>query len=511
MWFKKDLRVWDHRPLLEAVRTASQSGREKGLVFALFVIEDKWLNSKEFDSCHYRFVQQSLEDLKTELMSRVGLRLEIIRGDAVQILSDLCQKRRVSAVFSHEETGSGWTYDRDRAVKVALRSLGVQWYEFPQFGVVRGLQNRDLWERKRTQIVQRPLFDAPLISARRDVRTNSEVQSERLAIPSLSDLHLPASEKKQAQKGGRKEALEVLESFFSERGLNYRGSVSSPLTAVDHCSRLSPYITWGCLSLSEVFVRLERERDKWLSEAKSAPSSSGNRWLQSLKAFESRLWWHCHFIQKLESEPELEFRNANQGFDGLRESQFREDLFQAWSDGQTGFPMIDAAMRFLRKTGWINFRMRAMLVSFASYQLWLDWRKTGVHLARQFVDFEPGIHWSQMQMQSGVTGINTIRIYSPEKQAREQDPSGHFIATECPELAALRPEDRAAPWLVPPGLLMMQNFKFGRDYPAPVVDPALSYKEARDRIFARLKDPSVRRHAMKVLIRHGSRAKGRRG
>ena len=83
-------------------------------------------------------------------------------------------------------------------------------------------------------------------------------------------------------------------------------------------------------------------------------------------------------------------------------------------------------MRFLTATGWLNFRIWAILVSFASYQLWLDWRVSGQHLAQLFTDYEPAIHWPQVQMQSGTSGINKIRIYNPVKQGLDQDPDGVF-------------------------------------------------------------------------------------
>ncbi len=203
-----------------------------------------------------------------------------------------------------------------------------------------------------------------------------------------------------------------------------------------------------------------------------------------LRGFLSRLHWHCHFIQKLEDEPAIEFHNFARIYDGLREDDWREDYFLAWCNGQTGYPLIDACMRSLRATGWLNFRMRAMLVSFASYHLWLHWRQTGLFLAQQFLDFEAGIHWSQMQMQSGTTGINTLRIYSPSKQMLDQDPKADFVRRWVPEWGSSA-------------------------YPAPIVSEKLAAQQAKERIWARRRLPEARTEAQEVLRRHGSRKGGR--
>jgi len=191
-------------------------------------------------------------------------------------------------------------------------------------------------------------------------------------------------------QGGRKKGLERMRYFFSNKLDSYSKDISNPEKSFDSCTRLSPYICWGCISLKEIF--------------KKANISKYN----NSRMLKSRLTWHCHFIQKLESEPELEFSEYHPFFKNIREKN--NELLYSWSSGNTGFPFIDACMRSLNFNGWINFRMRAMLMSFASYNLWLPWQDSGSELANKFVDYEPGIHWNQCQMQSGTTSINTNRI-----------------------------------------------------------------------------------------------------
>ena len=188
-----------------------------------------------------------------------------------------------------------------------------------------------------------------------------------------------------------------------------------------------------------------------------------------MESFQARMAWRCHFMQKLEDEPAIEFQNMCRSFDGLRESAFDEQRFLAWCRGETGFPMVDACMRALLQTGWINFRMRAMLISFATYHLWLHWRRPAIFLARHFLDFKPGIHFPQIQMQSGVTGINTMRVYSPTKQAIEQDPTGAFIRRYVPELAGVPDAYIHEPSACPPLLQLASGIQVGVHYPAPIV------------------------------------------
>jgi deoxyribodipyrimidine photo-lyase len=240
----------------------------------------------------------------------------------------------------------------------------------------------------------------------------------------------------------------------------------------------------------------------------TAGGAADRAFAHALRGFAGRLRWHCHFMQKLEDEPDIEFRNFSRATDGLRESDFDRARFDAWCAGRTGFPMVDACMRSLCATGWLNFRMRAMLVSFAAYHLWLHWREPGHFLARQFLDFEAGIHWSQMQMQSGTTGINTLRIYSPTKQALEHDPQGVFIRRWLPELVAVPLQRLAEPWLMSPAEQQAAGCVIGRDYPAPIVDAAGAVAFAKQRLYGLRGSAAARTEAAAIQQRHGSRKSG---
>lgn len=183
--------------------------------------------------------------------------------------------------------------------------------------------------------------------------------------------------------------------------------------------------------------------------------------------------------------------------------------FRAWSQGNTGWPFFDACMRSLSATGWINFRMRAMLQSIASYTLWLPWQLTGLHLARLFLDYEPGIHWSQVQMQSGVTGINSVRAYSISKQSRDQDPEGEFIREWVEELRHVPTSHIHQPWLMSRDEQNKYGCIIGVDYPEPIVDEGISRKEGISRSYSAKSQSDSKKRSRIVYNLHGSRKRRR--
>ena len=454
----------------------------------LHAFEPKDLEHSTTSNRHLQFRWEAWQALKREVNGlQWPVEIATIETEVLESIEWLRKQYDIAGLYSHEETGLRHTYDRDLQVKVWCTSNQIPWYETKQQAVRRGRASRKGWAEEWHRSMNDELVQV-ISASDMDAMQLPEIQwpDEMVAATCPSVLHeLDPGGPGPFQMGGERDAHRYMQSFYQERVKGYRRQIGRPLESRQSCSRLSPYLAWGCLSMRQVFHAFQ--------------NASAQRAKMDLKAFGSRLRWQGHFIQKFESEDRMEFESVNRGYLTM-EHAGTSDSLEAWKQGKTGVPLVDACMRCLIATGYLNFRMRAMLVSFLTHHLDHPWQAGVEHLARCFLDFEPGIHYSQFQMQAGVTGINTIRIYNPVKQGLERDPEGEFIAQWVPELRDVAVRYRHAPWTMPPLERAWQENDF--DYVDPIVNVEAAAGKARERLWSRKKSAQVRKEAQRILSVH---------
>jgi deoxyribodipyrimidine photo-lyase len=526
IWLKRDVRLQDHAPFAEVAKS-------KNPFLILYLFEPDQLADPTVHGSHLKFIHEGLVDLERRLRDRpendtatTFQCLTICHNTMIATLELIHEHHhRIGRVLAHEETGHWQSFMRDKAVRKWCRSKNIPFLEFNQTGVTRCLKARDDYLKKFKYFISKPRHTTPNVfelQKRLVVLSDLPGSMFSLELDMGAFTEVPIENRvdrsERQQQGGETKAMATVESFLQDRGSRFAQGISSPNTSWTSCSRLSPYLSWGHISLRYVVHALETRREQ-VRQMKEQGRNTGT-WMRSLQAFSSRLHWRSHFLQKLESEPEMEKRDLCPSYQPLRreEGDWNEDYYQAWKSGNTGFPFVDACMRCLLQHGWLNFRMRAMLVSFATYNLWLDWKRIAPHMARVFLDYEPGIHYPQLQMQAGTTGINAMRVYNVTKQGKDQDPQGSFIRRYVPELAKVPIEHIHEPWKMVISLqrkyktlIAISPSKVESDendlscYPEPIVNEQKSAKLAKAKVAAVRKLDSTKTIAGQVYQKHGSR------
>jgi deoxyribodipyrimidine photo-lyase len=402
----------------------------------------------------------------------------VYKEEVITVLERIAASMNINNLFSMQETGINATYVRDKAVKNWCLSQRIVWKEHINNGVSRGISNRSNWRKTWTSYMMQPIRSFEATPACFTTADNIELTQEALESKKLDGI----------QAGGTKTGLAYLDSFLNQRHKKYQQSISKPKAARTHCGRVSPYIAWGNLSVRYVWQR-----------AKQAKAQGASAF--QLNAFTSRLRWQAHFIQKFEMETRMEFESVNTGFRQLKK-EVNTEYINAWKTGKTGYPLVDASMRCVVETGYLNFRMRALVVSFFTHHLWQPWQMGVVFLGKQFLDFEPGIHYPQFQMQAGETGINMLRIYNPTKNALEHDKEGAFICKWVPELAKLPIPFVLEPWSMTALEQEAYGCVLGKDYPNTIVATKETYKHASSVLWHMKRNPNVRRESKRILAMH---------
>jgi len=475
VWLKRDLRLEDN----EAIFNALNSDRRTLL---LYTFETMLMEDEHYSERHWNFIKESISDLNERLKPYNSI-IFTVEADIINAINQLLTKFYITDIYSHQETGILLTYNRDKAFKRFCKNNLIDWHENINNGVQRGLKDRKEWMQKCNAFFEvEPLKFNP--------NTN-----QLLTIPEIKELHylfavpsLDTPDNAPFQKGGRSTGLRYLNSFLDSRYVNYMFHISKPEEARTGCSRISPYLAWGNLSIREVYHRAFHQK-------KTAKNK------QALEAFMSRLRWQSHFVQKFEMEHTMEKESVNKGFQKLKKD-ISEKYQRAWKTGKTGFPLVDACMRCLNETGYLNFRMRALVVSFFTHNLWQPWQDASKHLSKMFLDFEPGIHYPQLQMQAGETGTNMLRIYNPIKNSHEHDPDAKFIKKWVPELEHLPVPFAHEPYLITEMEQQLYNFTLGKDYPKPIVDLDTTRKKASDTLWNLRKNRKVKEESARILKKH---------
>jgi len=481
VWHRDDLRTVDNAALAAAAAD--------GVPCPVFVFDPRYYGDSALAcDARRRFLHESLADLDRQYRD-CGSELALRHGDPRRVLRDLLDEGVVDAVYCNRSTTARY----GRAVAETVR----QWDAVTTVSDdgIRRVDRRDrdgtvaVDTREGREADPRPWQDYCEAyfegdPAPRPESTPANPVAATTSVEEIEAQYEVDPEKSDVPRGGTVAGNERL-SAFCDRISEYPSVVSPPAEAAERSSRLSAYLALGALSVRQVYRAVEQTPD-----------------CRGKSMFRSRLFWNRHYTQKLADWPGWAERAVNPVFRGLYRDEHDPELVAAWREGRTGFPMVDAAMRALVATGFINFRMRAMVATVFQYVLREWWRRGADFMYRHLIDADPAINYTQWQSQCNLTGVHPVRVYDPAKQRREYDPDGEFVREWVPELTSLPDTHLDRPEKAPLAVQDEAGVRVGEDYPYPVVDYERRADQARtefaaldDRAKEALSDPQVRRRA----------------
>ena len=470
VWFRRDLRLDDHAALHHALLSRRR-------VVGVFVFDTDLLDGLPADDRRVQFIYDSVRELDERLRTSGGY-LIVRRGRAAQEIAALAAELDVESVYANHDY-EPQAIARDRAVADALRQAGRSLQTFKDqvifekdevltlaggpFSVFTPYKNAWLKRLAAQPEALAPFATLPHLDA-------LAPRPAGHALPSLEDLGFRPGATPIGAPG--MDGAERTLAAFAGRLARY--DIERDFPARDATSRLSVHLRFGTLSI-RLLVRMLRER---MLEGSGGPGAPV--WL-------SELVWREFYMMILARHPRVLTQSFKLAFDAVRwdEGPEADALFAAWCEGRTGYPLVDAAMLQLNRTGFMHNRLRMVTASFLTKDLGLDWRRGERYFARQLNDYELSSNnggW-QWAASTGCDAQPWFRIFNPVTQSRRFDADGAFIRQYLPQLAGLEGTAIHAPWLAKPAVLEKAGVVLGRDYPLPVVD----HEQAREKTLARFK------------------------
>ncbi len=463
LWLRRDLRTHDNAALALALQRCDQ-------LYCVFLLDSDILAPLPRKDRRVEFIRESLVELDQALRTlagRPGAGLIVLQGAAAQEIPALAQRLGASAVFSARDY-EPQARQRDQQVAQALQAQGVAWEQVKDHVIYE--ERELLTQGAKPYSVFTPYLRAWLARLENDglARPDTELPGQRLAerppqyasgVPTLADIGFQASNLQQLGiRCGMSGAMQLLEDFFP-RLTHYQEWRDFP--AIKGPSYLGVHLRFGTISIRSL-VRLALQQ-------RAAGDAGAHTWL-------SELAWRDFYFQILANFAHVAEGAFKPAYDRIvwETGSHADALFQAWCEGRTGYPLVDAAMLQLQQSGYMHNRLRMVTGSFLVKHLGLDWRRGAQFFAEHLNDFDLAANnggW-QWVSSSGCDAQPYFRIFNPVRQSQKFDPQGKFIRRYLPALKSLSDKDIHAPWLAKPEQLRNAGLALGQDYPLPVVDHA---------------------------------------
>jgi deoxyribodipyrimidine photo-lyase len=469
VWFRRDLRAHDHAALYHALRAAEQ-------VWCVFVFDTDILDALPRVDRRVEFIHDSVVELDRSLQA-LGGRLLVRHGHALDEVVRLAGELGAQAVYANHDDEPD-ALARDAAVRSALGDAGVAMHTGKDHVVFERSEvlsqggtpytvftpYKNAWLKK-----LEPFFVQAYPVERHAASLAAAPPGVSVALPSLEAIGFARSNLHALKIPTGSSGAKALLADFIPRIDDYGEARDFP--AIKGPSYLSVHLRFGTVSIRELAAAA-------CARIEATNSAGAAVWL-------SELIWRDFYHQILHHQPHVVGASFKPDYDRIRwaEGPEADALFEAWCEGRTGYPLVDAAMAQINQTGYMHNRLRMVVASFLSKDLGLDWRRGEAYFALQLNDFDLAANnggW-QWAASTGCDAQPYFRIFNPVSQSRKFDPDGRFIRRYLPQLGALSDAALHAPWEAPPAELSAAGIVLGRDYPRPVV----AHDQARVETLAR--------------------------